>query len=307
MARHGTCIAGLLTAMALTSADVYGESPMVDPPPEIQTLVLSKDVGTGSVVLGWSDGTGPFAVVRANNPNFSSPANLAYVTRSTASSTVSDVVLADGQNYYYLVSDANARTQVYGIAPQAGGATLFSDDTMIVDGVGFSATCTDNNVFFSGGEQATITSCSATQLTVPLPAYPISGEIVIRSPNGSSSPVTKAIDVGPRSGGLRTAQAHIAVDNNHNVFITDQGASDRIWKLNPTAKTITTCTTFGNPAGLPRNHLGNLMYSNHTFAPAPGPPLGVVGSDRGPHMARRGGSRRGRSCDFGVGDPSTTA
>lgn len=78
------------------------------------------------------------------------------------------------------------------------------------------------------------------------------------------------IAVGLATNPAKDTLAHIAVDGSHNLFLTDQGNSDRIWKLDYTTGVASTCTTFGNPAGLPLNETGKLNFGNDTWSSANG-------------------------------------
>jgi hypothetical protein len=244
---------------------LHAEEDPVPPPPEIQTLMLSKDVPGGNVVLSWSDGVAPFAVERSESPNFLAPTNLTYVTRSTPSGPVNDPVLTDGLTYYYLVSDANIPTQVYAIQAEAGTG-VYEDDDLIIDGVGFDPSCANNAVYLEGGQSASLIACSATQIEAEVPVYPLSGSVVVVAPNGQSTPQRKLFAVGLRVNPVKDEVAHVNVDASHNVFVCDQGVNDRIWKINFVNGAASTCTTFANPVGLPLNENGRFNFGNDTWS-----------------------------------------
>jgi len=142
----------LASCIGLSSAS---EDP-VPPPPEVATLVLSKDAPNGNLVLNWSDGAALFSVQRSESPVFSGSPTLTYVSRSTTSSPVTDHVLTDGKIYYYLVSDSNAPAAIYTLTTPT--ATAYERQTMSIDGVGFSSICADDKVLFEGGEEAVLLS-----------------------------------------------------------------------------------------------------------------------------------------------------
>ncbi|MEW5806542.1 MAG: hypothetical protein AB1756_04230 [Acidobacteriota bacterium] len=249
----------------LFSCIVFAEENPVAPPPEVQTLSISKDVPGGNVVLNWSDGMTPFAVERSESKNFLAPTNLTYVTRSTPSGPVNDPVLNDGKTYYYLVSDANSPTQVYSIQA-AAGTGIYEDDDLIIDGVGFDQVCNNNSVYYEGGLSATLLTCSSTQIQAEVPVHSISGNIIVVSPNGQSTAQRKLFAVGLRSNPAKELLAHVNVDADHNIFACDQGASDRIWKISFLSSAASTCTTFANPVGLPKNENGRFMFGNDTWS-----------------------------------------
>jgi hypothetical protein len=252
-------------ASSSRSRNVLAELLPIPPPPDIQTLTVAKDTGNGAVVLSWSDGTAPFAVARSESPNFATPTNLAYVTRSTLASAAADPVLNDGKSYYYLVSDTNAAPAVYSIAAVAG-AGVYDGDTLVIDGVGFDTDCANVTVYFAGGISATPVSCSATQIQVQVQELTASGDIVVASPSGQSKPIKRLKTVGARLNPSRVEQAHLNVDGNHNLFVCDQGTSDRIWKIDFSTKLASTCFTIGNPVGLPFNEQGRFVFSNDTWS-----------------------------------------
>lgn len=254
-------------ALICVPVAVATEDP-IPPPPEVQTVVVTKDVPNGNVVLNWSDGVSPFAVLRSETPIFEGSPTLTYVTRSTAGGPVTDNVLADGRIYFYLVTDANTVATVYSITTPT--ATAYEGQTMTIDGAGFSSTCADNTVFFDNGTAAVLTSCSPTQIQAEIPAHAVSGNVVVQGPKGTSQPQKRLFAVGLAANPAKDTLAHIAVDTNHNLFIADQGASDRIWKIDFTSGAASTCTTFGNPVGLPRNENGKFNFGNDTWSSANG-------------------------------------
>jgi hypothetical protein len=232
-----------------------------------ETVTVNKDVGASSVIINWSDGVAPFAVQRSESPNFLAPTNLTYVTRSIAGGPVSDPVLNDGNTYFYLVSDVNAPTQVYSLAAAAGPG-IFEDDNLLIDGVGFDPSCANNAVYFEGGTPANLIACSSTQIEAEVPVHSISGNVVVVSPRGQSTAQRKLFALGLRSNPAKDTLAHINVDDNHNIFVCDQGVSDRIWKIDFTSGAAVTCTTFANPVGLPKNENGRFNFGNDTWAAA---------------------------------------
>lgn len=258
-------VAVIAVVLVCAPAAFSTENP-VPPPPEVQTLVVSKDVPNGNVVLNWSDGVSPFAVVRSETPIFEGSRTLTYVTRSTTAGPVTDNVLADGRVYFYLVTDANSIATVYSITTPA--ATAYEGQIMTIDGAGFSSTCADNTVFLDDGTPAVLTACSLTQIQAEIPAHVISGNIVVQGPKGTSQPQQKLFAVGLAANPAKDTLAHVAVDTNHNLFIADQGASDRIWKIDFASGAASTCTTFGNPVGLPRNESGRFTFGNDTWSSA---------------------------------------
>ena len=240
----------------------YASSETPLPPPEVSTLTVNKDVPNGAVVLNWTDGTSSFAVERSENANFLAPTNLVYVTRSAFGGPISDAVLNDGKTYFYLVSDAYSRTEVYSVA--AASATAYEGQTLTIDGVGFASNCADDTVFFDGGVEGAITSCSETQIVAAIPTPAISGRIVVSTPNGTSKARRQNYAIGLASNPARQDLAHLAVDSNHNVFLCDQGMNDRIWKLTYGTGMLTQCGSgIGDPVGLPRNEFGTFNASTH--------------------------------------------
>jgi len=248
----------LLPGPVLVLNALASENP-VTPPPDVQTLALTADVPGGNVVMNWSDGTGPFSVQRSESPNFLSPTNLTFITRSTAGGPVSDPVLNDGKLYYYLVSDANAATQAYSITG-VSGSTPYEGEGILIDGVGFGGSCANNSVYYDGGVLANLTSCSSTQLQAEIPAHAVSGKVVVVSPNGTSVPQTKLFAVGLRSNTARQLQTHINVDVSNNLYVCDETTGfNRIWKLAFSTGSASECANLGNPIGLPRN--GSKLYT----------------------------------------------
>jgi hypothetical protein len=235
----------------------------------MSTLTVNKDILNGAVVLSWTDGTATFAVERNEGANFLAPTNLTYVTRSTAGAPISDFILNDGKTYFYLVSDANSPTDVYSVA--AAAATAYEGQSLTIDGVGFASVCADDRVFFDGGVEGAITSCSATQIVATIPTPSISGRIVVSTPKGTSKARRQNYAIGLASNPARQNLAHLAVDTNHNVFLCDQGTNDRVWKLDYASGALSQCgSTFGDPVGLPRNELGTFNASTHSTSTASG-------------------------------------
>jgi hypothetical protein len=156
---------GLLSLLLFSPAGRADEDPVL-PPPDVQTLTLSKDGPGGNVVLNWTDGVSPFSVQRSQSPDFSAPTNLAYVTTSTPSGPANDPVLADGQTYYYLVSDANAASQIYTITSPAG-AGLFEGEQAVINGTGFDSNCANNVVFFDDATEVTSVGSGNSGTEVP--------------------------------------------------------------------------------------------------------------------------------------------
>jgi hypothetical protein len=248
-------------------SQVLASSETPEPPPEVSTLTVSKDVPNGSVVLNWTDGTASFAVERSESANFLAPTNLIYVTRNSSGGPISDAVLGDGKSYFYLISDANSRAEVYAVAAPA--ATAYEGQSLTIDGVGFSATCVDNTVFFDGGVEGAITSCSSTQIVATIPTPAISGSVVVSTPNGTSKARRQNYAIGLASNPARQNLAHLAVDASHNVFLCDQGTNDRVWKLTYSTGALTQCGLgFGDPVGLPKNEFGTFNASTHSISTA---------------------------------------
>ena len=243
---------------------VYATEDPVTPPPEVETLVVTKDTGTGEVVLDWTDGQSPFAVERNKSPDFLDPVDLTYVTRSTTGGRVRDPVLNDGINYFYLVSDANSPTEVYEITH--ANPVAYEGDLLTTDGVGFASSCADNAVYLEGGLAAPLNTCSTTRIEAEVPAHAVSGSVVVVAPNGTSTATTRLFAVGVASNPAKDELAHLNVDDNHNIFACDQASSDRIWKIDFATGSASTCVTFGNPAGLPKNENGNFNYGNDTWS-----------------------------------------
>jgi len=159
----GTCVAVCLCGLGIATED-----PVI-PPPDVETLVAAKDSPGDAVMLTWTDGTAPFAIVRSTSPDFLNPTDLNYVSRGTPLSTISDPVLTDGETYYYLVQDVNAPTQVYKISNT--NPVPYEGDVLTIDGIGFSDTCADNAFYLEGGLAATLTTCSSTQIQAEVPVH----------------------------------------------------------------------------------------------------------------------------------------
>jgi hypothetical protein len=253
----------LLAAVALfaggSQTSVFASEDPVPPPPDVQTVTVNKDVPGGNVVTNWTDGIASFSVQRSESPNFLAPTNLTYVTRGTLGGPVSDPVLNDGKSYYYLVTDSNASAQVYSIT-NAAGIGFYQGETLSIDGTGFDPSCANDTVHFDGGDQATLLSCSSTQIQAEIPARAVSGSVIVVSPNGVSTRQTKLFALGLRTNTVRQAQTHINVDANHNLFACDETLSfNRIWRIDGTTGASSECANIGNPIGLPRS--GSKLYA----------------------------------------------
>ena len=263
---------GLLLSLLVLSSSVavFAREIPVPPPPEVQTIMVTKDVPGGTVVINWSDGVAPFSVERSESPDFLSPTNLAYVTRSTLGGPVSDLVLNDGKTYFYQVSDDNSPPEIYTIT-EGSAITAISPiregGQFTINGRGFNPTCSHNTIYLEGGLQVQPTSCSTTQLQAPVPVRSISGSVVGVSNKGTSTHQRQLFAVGLASNPARVDQAHLNVDPNNYLFVCDQGADDHIWRIDIATGAAVQCPTmlYNNPVGLPMNENGKFNFARDIY------------------------------------------
>jgi hypothetical protein len=100
-----------LMVLAQPVARAFSNLPTTVPPEP--ALTVSKDLGTGEVVLAWTATTGPYAVSRNVIPNFSGSPAAQILASSVSGAEFRDAVLNDGNSYYYSIEDANAAPRIY--------------------------------------------------------------------------------------------------------------------------------------------------------------------------------------------------
>ena len=87
-------------------------------PPE-PTLTVTADTGTGEVVLSWTSTATPYAVVRSTNPDFFGNVSPSIIGSGLPGPSFRDLVLTDGNLYFYSIEDVNTATQVYSMSATA--------------------------------------------------------------------------------------------------------------------------------------------------------------------------------------------
>src|SRR5258708_6912926 len=144
------------------------------------------------------------------------------------------------------------QVSVISFAPGQG----VTGSTVIVSGTGFSSTAAQNAVTFNG-VAASVTSSSPSQITVTVPASPISGPVAVTSPLGSATSA-ETFTVKPNSGvptitsvvpSVALAGASIALTGtNFDPVPANDRVAVNLTPINPSAATATSLT-FTVPAG----------------------------------------------------------
>ena len=114
----------LLVLLSLQVANHQGlsradEVPDYSPkPPEICNLSVSRQAGSGNVLVTWSGGTPPFLIIRADAECFGRSSELTYLSSTITTHRFVDVRASkSGKRFWYNVFDANSDTELYSIGP----------------------------------------------------------------------------------------------------------------------------------------------------------------------------------------------
>lgn len=255
---RSVCSALLLLALLSAARSAFATEDPISFPAEVQTLLIAKDPSPQNIVASWSDGSASFTFVRSETPDFENSSTITYVGTSILSSPAIDSgTLNDGKTYYYQIYDANAQTTAFSVA---GNTIAAVGEIITIQGVGFSSNPSENVVVFEGGGTATnIVSSSFTNIQCEIPADVVSGDVVVISPNGTSTPVRKLFAIGANGTAFNNLQ-QLGVDSAHNVYVADAGTNDQVWKIDFTTGMKSAYGGHANPVGLPRDPSGNFYW-----------------------------------------------
>ena len=289
---HSMPLAALFLLLA-SSSSVLADTEEPTSVPPIPTLLVSKNVGTGEVVLSWSSTTGPYAAVRDTDSN---PNNYtSTIVAGVGGVTFADPVLTDGVNYFYVIEDENAPTRVYSVSSNAGVA----GQSVTVSGIGFAGVLADNTVSIAG-IPALVTGATSTTLTYTIPTQWVSGEVIVGTPKGVNI-AGQLYVVGTDS---LPAISSVAVDSIGTKFVattgTDASLSDRVFTFDPSTGNRTQVGALGESTGLPTDASGSptnrVYYGNATTGNFNN--AGTIERTRS-----SGGEALYRACGVAVSDP----
>lgn len=209
----------------------------VVPPPAITTL--SPNSGPAGVAVTIT-GTNFSPVAAQNTVTFngvtavvSSASSTTLVVNAPANATTGNVAInTNGQ----VSAGVPFTVQSLGIAKLSPDNGL--DGTVVtITGTGFSTTAMQNLVYFNG-VQATVSSATATQLVVTVPAGTTTGAVTIKVGNLQAvGPLfthggVQTFVGGPNSNVLMSDIHGIGVDANNNLYIANTG-NNNILKVTP--------------------------------------------------------------------------
>ncbi len=265
---------------------------------------MTKDVGTGEVVLTWTGTTGPYVTPRNTSPNFSGSPAAQILASGVVGTEFRDNVLNDGISYYYRVEDAKTVPQIYSASTNSG----VPGTAVTLTGVGFDPASPGDNEVLVGGTPAGVISVSSTTLTYTTPPG-LTGYVVVRNKDGRA--VGQVHYVVATSGLNRISS--LAVDNAHIPFVADTGdgigAWDRVFKFDPSTGVRTEVGALNEATGLPTDNSNRVYYGNGIVNPANFGSIERTSSAGGEVLYRAcGNSVTGDNCYvFGIGlDPSLT-
>lgn len=244
----------LCAVLGAISSLTFGMTIPFPPPPEVTTLMAAKEPVSNGVRLTWSDGTAPYVVVRSETPDFSGSLTIYYVSRAASAPADDPNVLGDSKLYYYQIYDVSAEPTVLAMSvtyPAIG-------DTLTIDGAGFDPAAT--HVYLEG-EEIPVSSVSATQLQLSLPATSSSGQLTVLSSTGVSQPRELDKVYFKNHADL----THVAVDTNHDIWACERGTaatSDKIYKVDHLTGGIQSWATLNECVGLPADSAGNHYVGN---------------------------------------------
>ncbi len=259
------------------------------------TLTVTKDTGTGDVVLSWTVTTAPYAPLRDDDPVFAGfgPSILAAGLSST---TYADPVLNDGQNYFYIIRDGESPPEVFGSDADGG----LPGDSITLTGLGFASVPGDNQVFIAGTE-ATVTGSTDTTLTFAVPSQSVAGTVVVVTPKGANLG-GEYYPIG--TSGMENISS-LAVDGAGVRFVADRGTSstaDRVFTFDPSNGSRVQVGFLGEPTGLPVDASNRVYYGNSTLNTFNGGTIERTSSGGGEALYRACGVASSNPCYvFGIG------
>lgn len=245
------CVVGLVSVF-FASAD-QGPPTVIFPQP---SLLVTKDTGTGDVVLSWNATQAPYAVTRNTSPDFFDVGTPQIIGAGILATNLRDPVLNNGITYFYLLDDGNAPSQAFSVAPDAALAGA----TVTITGTGFDTSAPSANEVYVGGVQANVTGVTASTLTFVTPTESFTGFVVSVNSKGASDArkrLTKVVTDG------LAAISSVGIDNSGNPFVSDTGTagtSDRVFTFDPNTGTRTQRGFLGEAVGLGIADPANKMY-----------------------------------------------
>lgn len=229
------------------------------PPPTVfpqPSLLVTKDAGTGDVVLSWNATQAPYAVTRSTSPDFVTGPSPEIAGAGVLGTTLRDPVLNDGITYFYLLDDGNAPSQALRLTPDAA----LAGTAVMITGTGFDTSAPSANDVYVGGVEATVTAVTDTTLTFITPTQSFSGFVVSVNSKGASDArkrLTKVVTEG------LAAISSVGIDNSGNPFVSDtgtSGTSDRVYTFDPNTGARTQRGFLGEAVGLGIADPANKMY-----------------------------------------------
>ena len=254
-------LAACLVAVDATEALAFSNLPTTVVPEPV--LTVSKDAGTGEVVLTWTGTTGPYVAPRNTNPNFSGSPAAQIRASGVVGTEFRDTVLNDGISYYYTIEDANTVPQIYSASTNSG----VPGTAVTITGVGFDPASPGDNEVLVGGTPAGIIAVSSTTLTYTTPPG-LTGYVVVRNKNGRA--VGQVHYVVATSGLNRISS--LAVDSAHIPFVADTGDGigpwDRVFTFDPSTGIRTQVGALNEATGLPTDSSNRVYYGNGVVSSA---------------------------------------
>ena len=251
---------GLLLSVA--SANATQAPPATTYP--APSLSVSKDTGTGDVMLSWNATQSPYAVLRSTGPDFFT-VSPAVAGAGILSTTLRDPVLNDGRTYFYLLDDGGAPPQALSLSPDAA----IAGTNVTITGTGFDTSAPSANEVYVGGVQATVTNVTSNSLTFVTPTESFSGFVVSVNSKGATD-ARKRLTVVVTDG--LAAISSVGIDNSGSPFVSDTGTagtSDRVFTFDPNTGNRPQRGFLGEAVGLGIADPANkVYYGNSTVSPA---------------------------------------
>ena len=172
-----------VVAIAFVPVLLQAESPEpTNVPPQVGPLSVVADDKSGDIVLEWSGGTPPFAIVRADHQCFRDADHVwALGADLKARSFVDSDPLQLGTRVYYQVYDANSIPEAHWLSPDGG----LPGQEITIRGAGFDHDCSRNSVHIAG-TSARVVNCSFIHLVFVVPDNSITGSVTVSTPTGTA-------------------------------------------------------------------------------------------------------------------------
>ncbi|MBP7148509.1 MAG: IPT/TIG domain-containing protein, partial [Acidobacteria bacterium] len=293
-----TCVLAAFAAAAVANT----EPPVVNLPEPV--LTITKDPGTGDVVLQWSVTAGPYAAVRSGSPRFANGTE-AVVGAGIPGTELRDPVLNDGVTYFYLLDDGNAPPRAVSLS----ALSALAGESITLTGTGFDTSSLTANRVFVGGAEATVTNVTDSTITFSVPTQAFTGFVLSVNDKGAAASRTRLTRVA--TSGL-AAISSLGIDRAGTLFLADTGTagtSDRVFTFNPGTGARTQVGFLGEAVLGVSDTADDMYYGNSTVSTANYGSIRRTDSTGAESTYRScGNSGTGDNCYvFGIGiDPTLT-